>query len=175
MIWIVSHYDDLHVFYTRHHMGNWSGRCVSVSVAWQTHLRKLIFSSNFSLFVQKFPRRAPCEYTSQEIEWHPLLLRGFYFVQPGRWTVLLICPDAAMLVDLLLAQAKQTEEEGRIVWLPLNLLWKSFPPSSVSRHNCSSNLCFYTHLICFAVQMNMIIRPGVQLDVERPAVLIPLA
>ena len=53
--------------------------------------------------------------------------------------MLLICPDAAML----LAQAKQTEEEGRIVWLPLNPLWKSSSPSGVGRHNCSSNLCFY--------------------------------
>lgn len=84
-------------------------------------------------------------------------------MQPGRWTVLLICPDAAMLADLLLAQAKQTEEEGRLVWLPLNPLWKS-SFLQVSADIIAVQICVFTpislHLIFFAVQMNVIIRPA---------------
>lgn len=55
---MMSHDADLRVSYTRHRRENGSGQCVSVSVARQTHLRKLIFSSNLPLFVQTFPRRA---------------------------------------------------------------------------------------------------------------------
>lgn len=54
-----------------------------------------------------------------------------------------------MLVDLLLAQAEQTEEEGWIIWLPLNPLSKSSPPSGVGRRDCSSILCFYSHFPSF--------------------------
>lgn len=58
----------------------------------------------------------PCERTSQETEWvtSSLLLRGFDFFSRSRWrwTVALICPDAATLVDLRLAQAEQTQEGG---------------------------------------------------------------
>lgn len=46
-----------------------------------------------------------------------LLLRGFDFLRSGwRWTVVLICPDAATLVDLQLSQAEQTGDGGGGWW-----------------------------------------------------------
>lgn len=159
----MSHYEDPHVFYARHQRENRSGRRGSVSLARQTHLRKLIFSSNFSLFVQIFPRRVPCEYTSQEIEWHPLLLRGFYFVQPGRRTAPLICPDAAFWwICRSLKQSKQRRKDGSFGFL-WTLCGKA-PLLQVSADIIAVQICVFTpislHLICFAVPMKVIIRPA---------------
>lgn len=83
----MSHDADLGVSHTRHRRENGSDWCVSVSVARQTHLRRLIFSSNFPLFVKTFPRRASARvHVSGDGVTPPphLLLRGFDSVQPGR-------------------------------------------------------------------------------------------
>lgn len=109
-----------------------SGECWELPV--QTPFDRL-----FSLYLCRYiPPQSellspPCKYMSPEIEWHRLLLRGFDFVRPGRWTVALIYSDAATPVDLQIIQAKQTEEARQIFLLTLPSLWRSSTPSGVPR------------------------------------------
>lgn len=90
-------------------------RSVGDFIYLRKHLFGCLSQSKLPLFVQvyfpvvRFSKLHHASTRLRRLSDIPLLLRGFYSVKPGRWTVVLIYSDTAMPVDLLFIQAKQTE------------------------------------------------------------------
>lgn len=140
--------------------------CGRIYAPCQTNLWQLIFSLNFFYLCRYFPVVGSSKSTVQlhvPGDWVTSPLRGFYFVKPGRWTVVLIYSDIAMLVGSAIHSGKANrEEEGRwIILLTLPSLFKKGkrnPLLQASLVTIAANLSFWIYVITHVHYISLLLR-----------------